>query len=136
VALIEFAPPRFDGGRILNDVTAPATGIELAHRLLDVAVDHLAEDVVLLDLTELTAFADYFVIATIDNERQLGAVIEALDGAARDLGRRAQAEGAPESGWVLVDVGGVVIHLFSLEQRVRYDLESLWSHAREVVRVQ
>lgn len=104
--------------------------------MVDVVVDRLAEDVVLLDLTGLTAFADYFVIATVDNERQMAAVIEALDGAARGEGIRAHSEGAPESGWVLIEVSGVIVHLFSREQRHRYDLESLWSHAREVVRVQ
>ncbi len=104
--------------------------------MVDIVVDHLAEDVVLLDLTELTAFADYFVIATVDNERQMAAVIGAVDDGARDEGIRANSEGAPESGWVLIEVGGVVVHLFSREQRQRYDLESLWSHAREVVRVQ
>lgn len=96
----------------------------------------MGEDVVLLDLTGLTAFADYFVIATIDNERQMAAVVEALDEAARNEGVRSQAEGTPESGWVLIDIAGVVVHLFSAEQRERYDLETLWSHAREVVRVQ
>lgn len=121
---------------ILNEVTVAPSGIELAHRLVDVIVDHLGENVVLLDLTGLAACADYFVIATADNERQMGAIIEAVDESAREAGLRAHSEGAPDSGWVLVEVSGVVVHLFSLEQRVRYDLESLWSHAREVVRVQ
>ena len=119
-----------------RQLTIALSGIELAHRVVDVIVDHMGEDIVLLDLTELTAFADYFVIATIDNERQMAAVVEALTEAARAEGVRAQAEGTPVSGWVLVDVAGVVVHLFSVEQRERYDLETLWSHAREVVRVQ
>lgn len=121
---------------ILNEVTVATSGIELAHRLVDVIVDHMGENVVLLDLTDLAAFADYFVIATADNERQMAAVIAAVDEAAREAGLDAHSEGAPESGWVLVEVAGVVVHVFSLEQRVRYDLESLWAHAREVVRVQ
>ena len=112
------------------------SGIELAHHVVDVIVDRLGEDVVLLDLAELTAFADYFVIATIDNERQMAAVVDALGAAARQLGLRAAAEGTPGSGWVLIDIAGVVVHLFNAEQRARYDLETLWSHAREVVRVQ
>ncbi|MFN8639566.1 MAG: ribosome silencing factor [Dehalococcoidia bacterium] len=111
-------------------------GIELAHRIVDVVVDRLAEDVLLLDLTALGAFADYFVIATVDNERQMSAVVESVEQAARASGFRAHSEGAPESGWVLVEVSGVVVHLFSREQRERYDLEGLWAHAREVVRVQ
>ncbi len=113
-----------------------SVGIELAHRIVDVVVDRLAEDVVLLDLTALGAFADYFVIATVDNERQMAAVVESVDQAARASGIRAHTEGTPESGWVLAEVSGVVVHLFSREQRERYALESLWGHAREVVRVQ
>jgi ribosome-associated protein len=101
-----------------------------------VIADHLGEDIVLLDLGELTAFADYFVIATADNERQMAAIILALDELANTEGLPSQSEGTPESGWVLIDVAGVVVHLFGAEQRARYDLETLWSHAREVVRVQ
>jgi ribosome-associated protein len=119
-----------------QQLTIALSGIELAHRVVDVIVDRMGEDIVLLDLTDLTAFADYFVIATIDNERQMAAVVEALDDAAHGEGLRSQAEGTPDSGWVLIDVAGVVVHLFSAEQRQRYDLETLWSHAREVVRVQ
>ena len=95
----------------------------------------MASDVVLLDLSALTAFADYFVIATIDNERQMAAVIEALDEAARLEGRRVKVEGSPASGWVLIEVDGVIVHLFSLERRAYYDLEGLWSQAQEVVHI-
>ena len=98
--------------------------------------DHLGEDIVLLDLGQLTAFADYFVIATADNERQMAAIIIALDALATTEHLPSQSEGTPESGWVLIDVAGVVVHLFGAEQRDRYALETLWSHAREVVRVQ
>jgi ribosome-associated protein len=119
-----------------HSLSVALSGIELGHRVVDVIVDRLGEDVVLLDLGGLTAFADCFVIATIDNERQVAAVVQALDEFAHTKGLRTQSEGTPESGWVLVDVAGVVVHLFSEEQRERYDLETLWSHAREVVRVQ
>lgn len=120
----------------LNELQLAPAGIELAHRVVDAVVDRLAEDVVLLDLTALGAFADYFVIATVDNERQMSAVVESVEQVARATGVRAHTEGAAESGWVLVEVSGVVVHLFSREQRERYALETLWGHAREVVRVQ
>ena len=99
-------------------------------------VDRLAENVVLLDLTHLAAFADYFVIATVDNERQMRAVVDSVDEFARSEGLRAVEEGTVGSGWVLIDLSEVVVHVFTLEQRVYYDLETLWSHANEVVRVQ
>lgn len=115
---------------------ASLQGLELGHRIIDVLVDRLAENVVLLDLTHLAAFADYFVIATVDNERQMRAVVDAVDEFARSIGRRAVEEGTVEGGWVLIDLDEVVVHVFALEQRVYYDLETLWSHAHEVVRVQ
>jgi len=115
---------------------ASLQGLELGHRLIDVLVDRLAENVVLLDLTHLSAFADYFVIATVDNERQMRAVVDAIDEFARSEGLRAVEEGTVAGGWVLIDLSDVVVHVFTLEQRVYYDLETLWSHAHEVVRVQ
>jgi ribosome-associated protein len=109
----------------------------LAHELVDVLVDRQAADVVLLDLTELNAFADYFVIATVDNIRQARAVLDALAAALRERGGKLQAEGDPESGWVMADAGqGVFVHLFSEETRVYYNLEGLWGRAQEVVRIQ
>ena len=100
-------------------------------------VDRQAADVVLLDLTALAAFTDYFVIATADNARQLQALIESVEaGLAETPAVRFRQEGAPESGWVLLDLGAVVVHLFSLEQRANYNLEGLWRRAQEVVRVQ
>ncbi len=113
-------------------------GPELAHYVVDVLADGQAADVVLLDLTSIEAVTDYFVVATIDNVRQMRALLDALS---KELARvapevRAREEGTVESGWVLFDVGELVVHLFSLERRVYYNLEGLWSSAREVVRIQ
>ena len=115
----------------------PLQGPELAHHLVDVLVDRQAADVVMLDLTALSAFTDYFVIATADNERQLRALIEAVEGALDEVSPEThmRLEGSTEGGWVLLDLGAVVVHLFSLEQRAKYNLEGLWRRAQEVVRV-
>lgn len=100
-------------------------------------MDRQATDVVLLDLTDLSAFADFFVVATVDNVRQARAVVGALADAVRVHGTRLHAEGDPESGWVLADAGdGVLVHLFSMESRAYFDLEGLWHRAQEVVRIQ
>jgi ribosome-associated protein len=116
----------------------PLQGPELAHHLVDVLVDRQAADVVMLDLTTLSAFTDYFVIATADNERQLRALIDAVEQTMAEVspGVDVRQEGSPEGGWILIDLGGVIVHLFSLEQRAHYNLEGLWRRAREVVRVQ
>ncbi|MBM4411390.1 MAG: ribosome silencing factor [Chloroflexi bacterium] len=108
-----------------------------ARMLVDVLVDRQAEDVVLLDLSNLAAFADYFVIATVDNIRQGRAVVDAVDAAVSADGGDVKAEGSGEDGWILIDCGaGVIVHLFSLEMRAYYNLEGLWSRAQEVVRIQ
>jgi len=92
---------------------------------------------VLLDLTQLSAFAEFFVIATVDNIRQARAIADALTEKVKALGSKTASEGDPESGWLLIDAGrGVFVHLFSMESRAYYNLEGLWSRAQEVVRIQ
>jgi ribosome-associated protein len=115
----------------------PSGDLEYAQALLDVVVDRQGSDVVLLDLTALGVFADYFVIATVDNIRQARAIEDALSEATAKHGEKARVEGEPEEGWILIDAGdGIFVHLFSLEARVYYDLEGLWHRAQEIVRVQ
>lgn len=111
-------------------------GPELARHVVDLLVDRQASDVVMLDLTSLSTFTDYFVIATADNERQLGALIETLESAATASDLPFRPEGGTEGGWVLIDMGTVIVHLFSLEKRAYYNLEGLWQRAQEVVRIQ
>jgi ribosome-associated protein len=96
----------------------------------------LAEDVVVLDLRGTTIVADYFVISTGTTERQLRALVDALLEELDAEGVSAlRVEGTPESGWVLVDYGGVIVHLFSPLKRSYYRLEQLWSGAKVVVRI-
>jgi ribosome-associated protein len=85
----------------------------------------------------VASFADYFVIASGQTVRQLKAMLESVDGGlspegVEPLGR----EGDAASGWVLLDYGDVIVHLFGQEERDHYDLEGLWYDATPVVRVQ
>jgi ribosome-associated protein len=92
--------------------------------------------VLLLDISRVASFADYFVIATADNPRQARALVETLDKELRDEGvRSGHREGAKDSGWVLIDYGSVIVHLFSPELREVYALEELWRAATPVVRM-
>ncbi len=91
----------------------------------------------LLDIRSVASFADYFVIASGGAIRQIQAMIAAVDEVAsadgvRPLGR----EGEAGSGWVLLDYGDVIVHLFAPEERAYYDLEGLWHAAVPVVRIQ
>ncbi len=99
--------------------------------------DKQARDIMLLDLRQLNTIADYFVICSGDNDRQLRAIVDAVDqGVARETGRDPKIEGAPDSGWVILDYGDVVIHIFSAAQREFYRLERLWNQATPVVVLQ
>jgi ribosome-associated protein len=110
---------------------------ELAKKIVDIAADKKAEDVVLLDIRRLTTIADYFVICSGASERQIAAltraVLEELD---KEHVAPLHSEGVGESGWVLLDYGSVIVHIFAPEVRDYYRLERLWSQALTVVRIQ
>ncbi len=106
---------------------------------MDLIEEKQATDIVLLDIHEQTSIADYFVIATVDNERQAKAIEDELletlriEQNIRPLG----IEGAENrtGGWVLLDYGDVIVHLFTEEARDYYRLEELWNKAPVVVKV-
>ncbi len=104
--------------------------------VVEVASDKLAEDIVMLDLRGLAAFADYFVIMSAQSSRQIEAleedITEALEAAEVNRFRR---EGTHASGWVLLDFSDVIVHIFGPEEREFFGLERLWSAAPQVVRI-
>ncbi|MBC8159630.1 MAG: ribosome silencing factor [Roseiflexaceae bacterium] len=109
----------------------------LARRVVELAEDKQASDIVMLDLKPLNTIADYFVICSGESDRQLKAVLNAIDeGLEIEFGRSGRNEGTPETGWVLLDYGDVVVHIFSTTQREFYRLERLWNKATPVVVVQ
>ena len=111
--------------------------LDVARRIVELAEDKKAADIVLLDLTGLTTLADAFVICSGGSERQLDAiangVIEGMrDEKVRPIGR----EGTAVSHWVLLDFGAVVVHIFTPPEREYYSLEKHWAEAKTVLRVQ
>jgi ribosome-associated protein len=131
--------PRADG---LPQRAEPAPAgdgppLELARRIVELAEDKKAADIVLLDLTGLTTLADYFVICSGGSERQLDAIADGIVSTLRDerlkpIGR----EGVPASHWVLLDYGSVIVHIFTPPERDYYGLEKHWSEAKTILRVQ
>jgi ribosome-associated protein len=110
---------------------------ELAHAIVNAAADKKATDIVMLDLRKVALIADYFVLCDGQSSRQLRAISNAIAESLKELGERPlRIEGTPESGWMLLDFGAVVAHVFSPELRAYYDLESLWKEAPMVVRMQ
>jgi len=107
-----------------------------ANSLTDILADKQVADILLLDLRSLQTFADFFIIGTVDNIRQAKTVIDLILKQKKELGTSLiKQDGGPESDWVLLDVEGVVIHLFSKETREYYDLESLWSNAKTILHI-
>ena len=109
---------------------------ELAQRIADLLSDRQAEDIVLMDISKVSSFTDFFVIATANNPRQMNALIDSLDRDLRPDARPQHVEGAPDSGWVLVDFGDAIVHLFAPEERRYYNLEGLWAQGVSVVHLQ
>jgi ribosome-associated protein len=99
--------------------------------------DKKAEDIVLIDIHEIASFADYFIICSGTSDRMLDALAKAVTEEAHELlDIKIQPEGDPNSGWLLVDTGDVVVHLFSPDQREYYQLEDLWEHGKVLLRLQ
>lgn len=105
---------------------------------MDTAADKKAEDVLLLDVSKQSAVTDYFVICSGTSERQLQAITEGITEQTRKQYhlKPREIEGDGSSGWLLLDYGDVIVHIFAPEKRDYYDLESLWHDAKVVVRVQ
>lgn len=91
----------------------------------------------MLDIRTVSTIADYFVICSTESDRQIRAVLEAIDeGIKEQFGIDPRIEGTPDTGWVVLDYSDVVVHIFSEEQREFYRLERLWSKAAPVVVLQ
>jgi len=109
---------------------------DLAHRIVEVASDKKASDVVLLRTAEVTTMADYFVICSGRSERQVQVLGHAIVDELREEGiRPLGVEGRGTARWILLDYGSVIVHVFAPEEREYYGLERLWSNATQVVRV-
>lgn len=109
--------------------------LELARHIVDVVEDRKAEDIVLLDLRPDTVIADFFVLCNGNSDRQIRALSEYVteDVKERFGFKPYSSEGTPESGWVLMDYGSVVLHIFDEDTRDYYDLEGLWHEVAQVL---
>ena len=96
-----------------------------------------AADILMLDVSDVSSFADYFVIMSADNRRQMEALAEDLAQVLKQAGASLHhREGTADSGWVLLDFGDVLLHVFATEAREYYRMDQLWSKGRTVVRIQ
>jgi ribosome-associated protein len=109
--------------------------LELARTIAELLEDKKAEDILVLDLRPDRVIADFFVIATGTSDRNLKALAEHVRVELKDKHgtQAASTEGIAESGWVLIDYGVVIVHIFLEDRRQYYDLEGLWRAESKVV---
>jgi ribosome-associated protein len=118
----------------------PATDhdpLDLARRIVELAEDKKAADIVLLEIGPFTTVADYLVICSGGSERQLDGIADGIVEGLKAEGVRILArEGEAASHWVLLDAGAVIVHVFAPPERDFYALERLWAEAKTILRVQ
>ncbi len=109
----------------------------MARAIVDIAEEKKASNIVLLDIREVSVIADYFVICSGNNERQVKAIARDIeDNMDKQQVHLRSKEGLDQGKWVLLDYGDVIVHIFTPVERDYYRLEKLWSNAQTVLVVQ
>jgi ribosome-associated protein len=108
-------------------VTATERSLQLATAAAKAAADKLAESVQGIDVSDQLALTDVFVIVVAGSERQIGAIVDAVEDELRELGAKpVRREGDRDARWVLIDFGDIVVHVQHEEEAAFYELERLW----------
>jgi ribosome-associated protein len=108
-------------------VTASPRAVELALAAAQAASDKLATEILALDVSEQLVITDVFVLAAAENDRQVRAVVDAVEDRLRELGAKpVRREGVREARWVLLDFDEIVVHVQHTDDRQYYALERLW----------
>ena len=108
-------------------MSASDESIELARLAAEAASDKLATDIVAIDVSQYLVITDVFLLCTAANDRQVRAVVEAVEERLAAVGAKPlRREGEKEGRWVLLDFGDIVVHVQMAEERVHYALERLW----------
>lgn len=107
--------------------------LDIVKTAVEALNDKKAEDVTVIDITEVSSIADYFIIADGTNQNQLTAMQDAVDEALYKAGMQVkQVEGNSKSTWILMDYQDIIVHLFSKEDRLFYDLERIWRDGKVI----
>lgn len=107
--------------------------IEMAKLAIEALEDKKAEDIKIIDISEVSVLADYFIIAGGNNSSQIQALCNNVE---EKLGRAGhpcrQIEGYDTANWILMDLGDVIVHIFDKENRLLYDLERIWRDGKMI----
>ena len=108
---------------------------EIVKIAYDALEEKLGEDIEIIKIDDISVIADYLIIASGRNQNQLNAMIDFVDEKLTMAGYNSKRiEGNKKSSWVLMDYGDVIVHVFSKEDRLFYDLERIWKDGRAVMR--
>jgi ribosome-associated protein len=111
--------------------------LDIAHKLVTALEEKKGEDILLMDIHEIASFADFFIICSGTSDRMIRALADIVEEEARHATKLpVRVQGSEDTGWVVVDCGDIVIHLFSPSQRDYYRLEELWERGKVLVRLQ
>jgi ribosome-associated protein len=125
-----------EGAPAAVELEVDEQALELARRIVELAADKKASDVVLLDVRAQTTVTDYFVVCSGASERQLGAIADGIAEGLKEVGIvPIGREGGPTAHWSLLDYGSVIVHVMAPQERDYYALEKLWSDAPLLLRV-
>ena len=106
---------------------------EMAKLAIQALEDKKAEDIKVIDISDISTIADYFIIASGKNRSQIQAMCDNVD---ETLGRAGaamkQKEGYNNANWILMDYGDIIVHIFDTENRLFYDLERIWRDGKEM----
>ena len=106
--------------------------VQIAYDALD---EKLGHDIEILKIDEISVIADYLIIASGDNQNQITAMTDLVEEKLAQAGyTNKRVEGNKNSTWILMDYGDVIIHVFSKEDRLFYDLERIWRDGKVVER--
>ncbi len=106
---------------------------EMAKTACHALSEKKAEDLRIIEISEISPLADYFIIATGANTNQIQAMVDAVDEELSKAGHPVkQIEGNRNSSWILMDYSDIIVHIFSKEDRLFYDLEKIWTDGKRI----
>lgn len=111
--------------------------LELAHSIINALEEKKGEEIILLDLQNIATFTDYFIICTGTSDRMLDALADSVITSIQEKHQvKGRVDGRSSGGWMVVDYGSILVHLFSPAQREFYNLEELWQAGKILLHVQ
>jgi len=104
--------------------------VRIAYQAMD---EHKGQEITVLDIHDVSVIADYFIIVSGENDRQVAALQDAVEDALGRAGYEHRSiEGAHTTSWILMDYNDVIIHIFNKEDRLFYDLERIWRDGKRI----